>query len=83
MKIINKTHGALPVQFRLDGIGGKVVVLGAKEFIVPGDQLAETSVLVELDPGQLASSTTQLAIGVYAGGKRIETVKTAFIGPRH
>jgi cytochrome c oxidase accessory protein FixG len=83
VKVINKTHGDLPIDFRLDGVEGKVVVLGAKQFIVPGDQLAQTSVLVELDPRQLPQATTKLAVGVYADGKRIETVKTAFIGPRH
>lgn len=83
VKVINKTHRDLPVQFRLDGLEGKVVVLGAQQFIVPGDKLAETSVLVELDPKHLTSSATKLAIGVYADGQRIETVKTAFIGPRH
>jgi len=82
VKVINKTHGDLPIQFRLEGIEGKIVVLGAQQFIVPGDKLAETSVLVELDPQQLTSSATKLAIGVYAGGKHIEAVKTAFIGPR-
>ena len=82
VKVINKTHRDLSVQFHLDRDEGKVVVLGAKDFIVPGDQLAETSVLVELDPKHLTSSTTPLAIGVYADGKRIETVETAFIGPR-
>jgi cytochrome c oxidase accessory protein FixG len=83
VKVINKTHRDLPVQFRLDGLEGKVVVLGAQQFIVPGDKLAETSVLVELDPKHLTNSATKLAIGVYADGQRIETVKTAFIGPRH
>ena len=83
VKIINKTHGDLPVQFRLEGIEGKVVMLGAREFIVPGDKLAQTSVLVEIDPKQLPGATTPLAIGVYANNKLIETVKTAFIGPGH
>ncbi len=83
VKVINKTHGTLPIEFRLEGFEGKVVVLGAKEFTVPGDTLAQTSVLVELDPKQLPTASTPIAIGVYAEGKRIETVKTAFSGPRH
>ncbi len=83
VKIINKTHGALPIQFRLEGVEGRVVMLGAKDFIVPGDKLAQTSVLVEIDPKLLPSATTPLSIGVYANDKHIETVKTAFIGPGH
>ena len=83
VKIVNKTHRDLPIDFRLEGREGRVVVMGAKQFLVPKDMLAETSVIVELDPATLTGSTTKISIGVFAEGKRMETVKTAFVGPRH
>jgi hypothetical protein len=40
-------------------------------------------VLIELDPAAMKSGTTPLVIGVYSGGKKVQTLKTAFIGPRN
>jgi cytochrome c oxidase accessory protein FixG len=82
VKILNKTHRDLPIDFKLDEREGRIVVMGAKQFVVPKDKLAETSVIVELDPATLSGSTTKISIGVIADGKRMETVKTAFVGPR-
>lgn len=82
VKVLNKTHRNLPLDFKLEGREGRVVVLGAKQFLVPMDQLAETSIIVELDPATLTGSTTKIAIDVFADGRKVETVKTAFVGPR-
>jgi hypothetical protein len=82
VKVINKTHNDLPVEFRLINHSGNIRVLGASQFVAPGDKLAQTSVLVELETKSLTGSTTQLEIGLFAGGKQVGRIKTAFIGPR-
>lgn len=82
VKVINKSGRDLPIEFRLENLDGKVAVMGAPQFVVARDKLAETSVLVELAPEQLARTSTPLVIGVYSGGRRLETVKTSFVGPR-
>ena len=79
---INKTCGCRPLQFKVEHLPGRVVILGAPQFVAPGNRLVETSVLVEMDPTRLSGATTHLEIGVYAGGRRVETVKTSFVGPR-
>jgi len=50
---------------------------------LPPQKLLENSLLVELDPAAMKSGTTPLVIGVYAEGKKLQTLKTAFIGPRN
>ncbi|NJM55549.1 MAG: cytochrome c oxidase accessory protein CcoG [Verrucomicrobiae bacterium] len=85
MKVVNKTTRDLPLTLRLENLPGSVRVMGADPFVVPpgqSGQVAQTSVLVEMDRGVLKGATTPLLIGVYSGDKRIETVKTAFVGPR-
>jgi cytochrome c oxidase accessory protein FixG len=82
-KVVNKTSRDLPVQFKLENLAGKVTVLGAKNFTLPKEQVVQTSVLIELEPQQLTGATTQLRVGVYSGDKLLETVKTAFVGPRN
>lgn len=81
VKVINKTSREMPIELRLENIAGELQVMG-KDIVVPPEQLAETSLLIDLDPSVMAPGKTPLVIGVYSNGRKMETVKTAFIGPR-
>jgi polyferredoxin len=81
LKLINKTTRDLPVELRLESPEGKLTVFG--ETRVSAQQLLQTSVLVELAPAVLQSSTTDVVVGVYEQGQRVSRLKTAFIGPRN
>lgn len=81
LKLINKTPRELPVQLKLENLEGTVIVLG-KDLVVPPQQRVQTSVLIELNPAQVQRGSTELVLGVYGDGKRLQTLKTAFIGPR-
>jgi cytochrome c oxidase accessory protein FixG len=82
LKLVNKTMRDLPVELKLEGIAGQLEVMGEKSLIVPAGKLKETSVLIQLDPATLTEATTKLKVGVYSNGKRMQTVKTVFAGPR-
>jgi cytochrome c oxidase accessory protein FixG len=81
VRIVNKTSRQIPVELKLEKPSGALEVLGNSLIVGPGDH-AETSVLVDLDPKFMKSGTTPLVVGVYSQNRRIETLKTAFIGPR-
>jgi len=81
-KIINKSSTDLPVEFRLLNRNGTIQIMGARPLVVPKEKLAQGSVLVELDPTALTGNSTPLKIGVYSGGKLMETLSTGFVGPR-
>ena len=78
VKVINKTSRDLPVELKLENLSGTLRVMSPGQFTVPKEKLAQTSVLIDLDPGQLTGPATTLLIA----GKRLETVKTGFVGPR-
>jgi len=82
VKVINKTSKDMPIEFKIENLQGNLRVMSPGQFIVPKEKLAQTSVIIDLDPKQLTGAATKLEIGIYSGGKRIETVKTAFVGPR-
>lgn len=82
LKLINKTMRALPVTLQLEQTPGVLQIMGEKNLIVPAGKLLETSVLIQLDPADLAGGNKPLRIGVYSGGNRMQTVKTVFVGPR-
>ena len=83
VRVVNKTSRELPVELRLESPGGNLSVMGQGSIVVAAQKLSESSVLIELDPAAMKSGTTPLIIGVYSGGKKVQTLKTAFIGPRN
>jgi cytochrome c oxidase accessory protein FixG len=81
VKVVNKTSREMPVELRLENIRGSLQVMGPA-IVAPPQKLAENSVLIELDPSAMKSGTTPVTVGVYSNGKRIQLLKTSFIGPR-
>jgi cytochrome c oxidase accessory protein FixG len=82
VKVVNKTAREIPIQFKLENIAGQVSLMGAPEFSVARDNLAQTSLLIALKPEVINGANTKLKVGVYSNGKRLETVNTVFAGPR-
>jgi hypothetical protein len=83
LKVINKTTRDIPVDLRLEDREGRVQVMGKGGLVVPAQNLAETSVLIQLPESSLEGSNTKLQLGIYdREGKRLQTVKTGFVGPR-
>jgi cytochrome c oxidase accessory protein FixG len=81
VKVVNKTSRPMPIQLKLENLPGDLKVMGS-QLTVPAEQLAETAVLIELAQQNMLPGNTPLVIGVYSGNRKIETLKTAFIGPR-
>jgi cytochrome c oxidase accessory protein FixG len=81
VRVVNKTSREVPVQLKLEHPAGSLQVMGQAIVALPQKQ-AETSVLIELDPNVMRPGTTPVVVGVYSQGRRIELLKTGFIGPR-
>jgi len=81
VKVVNKTSRAIPITLKLENATGELVTVGDR-LVVPAQDLVKTSVLVKLPRHSLQGANTPLLIGVYSGDELIETVKTAFVGPR-
>jgi hypothetical protein len=45
------------------------------------DQTAETEFFILISKDQIKQRKTQLYIGVYSENKKLETIKTSFLGP--
>jgi len=82
IRVVNKTSRELPVELHLENAPGHVLVMGGK-LLVPPQKLIENSILIELDDSAMKPGTTPVVVGVYSNGKLLQTIKTAFIGPRN
>jgi hypothetical protein len=71
----------MPLELKLENIQGALTVLGG-QLNLPAEKQSEASVLMEIAPDKLASGNTPVSVGVYSAGKKLETIKTIFIGPR-
>ena len=81
IKVVNKTSREIPLQLKLENIDGTIQVMG-KELLLPPQKLADAPVLVELSPSALTGGKTPIVIGVYSNGRKLQSLKTNFIGPR-
>jgi polyferredoxin len=82
LQLVNKTSRPVPVQLKLEGVPGKLSIMGDPKLVVPKEQLAETSVLIEMSPDLLRHGPKKFEVGIYTQGRRVQTVHTTFIGPR-
>jgi cytochrome c oxidase accessory protein FixG len=82
VKVVNKTSHEVPIELKLENISGDLQVMG-EDIVVAPEKLAQNSILIVLDSSVLKSGTTPVVVGVYSNGKRIQTIKTSFIGPRN
>jgi cytochrome c oxidase accessory protein FixG len=80
LKLTNKTHREMAIELRLLNRTGRLTVLGG-QLNLPAEKQTQASVLVELTPEQLPTRTMPIEVGVFAGGKRVDTITTTFIGP--
>lgn len=81
LKLTNKTHHEVPVTLKLENVEGTLSVLGG-QLQLPAEKQTEASVLVQIAPEQLAKTSIEIRVGLYSGEKRIDTIKTVFVGPR-
>lgn len=81
LKLVNKTSHDVVVELRLLDPPGKLSLMGGGKLLVPRQELAQTSVLIELSPKDLLQAKQRLKVGVYSAGELLETINTMFIGP--
>ncbi len=81
LKLTNKTHHEMPVELRLRDFNGTITVLGG-QLNLPAEKQTDASVLVEAASASLASGNTRVEVDLLSRGKKLDTVKTIFVGPR-
>lgn len=80
IKLANKTRKDLPMTLKLENIKGEIVVIG-NQLTVPAESYFQSPFFVKIERRYINRRKTKLSIGVYEGGKKIETAETTFMGP--
>jgi hypothetical protein len=69
------------VTVALENSEGTIQIAGGK-LTVEGQAMAESAVIVQIPGDRLPSPRTPLNIGVFAEGRRIDSIRATFIGPQ-
>lgn len=80
IKLVNKTRKEIPVTMKLESMKGEITVV-QKEMVVPKESYFQTSFFVKIERQLIEKRKTAIVLGVYQGNKKIETIKTTFLGP--
>lgn len=82
-KLVNKTTADFEnIEFRLLSHQGKIIPVKHSNIIVPGQELTEGTMFIEIPTAALEGEKDKLKIGIYSGDRLIETTSTMFMGPR-
>ena len=79
-KMVNKTNENFNFNFKLVDLEGEIEMVGQKMH-VEDKGVAEGAMFVIIPKENLDGRKTKIEIEVYSGDRKIETVKTNFMGP--
>ena len=82
-KLVNKTTADFEdIEFRLLSHQGEIKPVKQSNIMVPGQELTEGTLFIEIHAAALEDEKEKLKIGIYSGDRLIETTSTMFMGPR-
>jgi hypothetical protein len=81
IKIVNNTFDEVPVQLKISNNPDAELKLAGKEIVLTPLSKYEGEVLIVMPKDKIKFTNTQLKIEVYAKDKKIEELKTNFLGP--
>lgn len=83
LKLVNKTNKKLEdLEFRLLSHEGKIYPVNHKHITLEAEEIQDGTLFIELPSEVWKGKKLRLKIGLFRGGKRMETATTQFLGPR-
>lgn len=80
MTMLNKTHKEVKITMKLEGIAGRINLVGHELLITPPEAQASATFFIVLPKSVIKKRDSNLKISIYQEGKRIKTVTTSFLG---
>jgi len=82
IKIANKTIRQVPLQLRLEDAAGSVQIIGGSVIPVHKEDEGSGNFFVILPKEEIRARKTVLHIALYEGYKKIDVIRTNFLGPQ-
>jgi IG-like fold at C-terminal of FixG, putative oxidoreductase len=81
IKLVNKTVTAIPLSLKLESMPGQLQIIGNHAIDVKAEGQGSGSFFVILPSKLLTNRKTEIRIGLYDGNKKVDELKTNFLGP--
>jgi len=81
IKVANKTIRDVPLTLRLEDAKGSIAIIGGSAIRIHKEEEGAGSFFIVLPVRQVYQRKTTLRIGLYEGDKKIDVVRTNFLGP--
>jgi len=81
IKVANKTVRPVPLQVRLEGMVGKVEIIGGTTIPIKREDEGSGTFFVVLPRQALVLRKTSIRLGLYEGKTKIDEIRTNFLGP--
>lgn len=82
IKVANKTVNPIPLQLKLEGISGKIEIIGEHHSIAVKEEGQGTGTFFVILPANIIHERKlPVRIGLYNGPEKIDEIKTNFLGP--
>ncbi|MFT3904042.1 MAG: cytochrome c oxidase accessory protein CcoG [Niabella sp.] len=80
-KFINKTRKDVPYELRLENMHGTVRMINAHKMVLKRESLNDATFFIDVPRKEIKKRSTEIQVGVYSGGQKIQTIKSKFLGP--
>ncbi len=81
IKIVNKTHQDFNTTLKLENLEGEIKMIGQDTIRVAKGSMGQGEFFIILHNRDITETKTSVEIGIYENGRRIETVRSGFLGP--
>jgi polyferredoxin len=82
VEFVNKTFNELSLEIKIESPDhAQVVKVDGKAIVVPAEGMVKSVYFIKIPDTEVRNARTVVTLGVYAKGKKLETVKAKFIGP--
>ena len=80
IRLINKTRNAIPITLKLESEKGTIKMIG-KAINLSKESKTESEFFIILPKSEIKGRKTVLFVDVYTGDKKLQRLKTTFLGP--
>jgi cytochrome c oxidase accessory protein FixG len=82
VSFVNKSSAPVPIEMKLEDLPGTLSIMGDPHPVVPKEQHLDAPILVEIAEKEALGGHRDFKIGIYSAGKRLQLIRTSFLGPR-
>lgn len=81
-EFVNKSFNELKLEIKVESPADAIIhKVDGKPIVVPAEGLMKAVYFIKIPEHKISNARTVVTLGIYANGKKLETVKAKFIGP--